>query len=613
MASNKLRVTDLEFDDIKSNLKTYLSSQSQFTDYDFDGSGMDVLLDILAYNTHYMGYYANMAVNEMFLDSASLRESVVSHAKHLNVIPSSFTAPTALLDITFTPSGSPVSLTIPKGQTFTSSINSTSYTFVTTSARTITPSGGVYSVSSLEIKEGTIINRKFDVNLSDTTQRFIIPNPNVDISTIKVRIENSDSDTTVVTWNNANDLDVTTIASTQKVFFVQEVEDQKHEILFGDDAVGAALKDGNVIYVEYLITNGDLANKASTFTSVGTIADLTSANYTITTASVATGGSGIESIESVKRNAPKLYQAQKRATTKEDYKAILLAERTDIESITVYGGEDASPAVYGKVFIAIKPVGNTAYSASTKDIIKTSILDKTNVVTVIPEIVDPIFYYIILDTTVNYDPVTLLTNEDTLKTNIKASIINHFTTDLQKFDSKFRHSVLTGTIDDTNSSIRNSKTIIKYQQRISPTTLGIAATYNLEFNTTLEKGTLTSTVFQASDGNTYTLWDNSEGKVRLVKSTYNSSTGAITIDVPNVFFVLPSGSTDLGTIDYTTGKVVMNNFTPHAISDGTTNIKVTVTPGINNQDITPLREQIITIDTEDAAAINITMVSETII
>ncbi len=613
MASNKLTITDLEFDDIKSNLKTYLKAQNQFSDYDFDGSGMDVLIDILAYNTHYMGYYANMAVNEMFLDSATLRESIVSHAKHLNVIPSSVKAPSAFLNMTFTTSGSPTSITIKKGTKFTTSVNSVSYTFVTPTATTIAPIGGVYSINNLEIKEGTFINSRFIVNLANTNQRFIIPNQNVDISTITVKIENSVNDSTIVTWKNANDLDVTTIASTQKVFFIQEVEDQQYEILFGDDAVGKALTDGNVIYIEYLTTNGIAANKASSFTAVGQVADLSSSNFSITGITAATGGTAVESSISVKRNAPKLYQAQKRATTKEDYKAILLAERPDIESITVYGGEDASPAVYGKVFIAIKPVGNTAYSAATKDVIKTSILDKTNVVTVIPEIVDPIFYYIIIDATVNYDPVTLLTNEDTLKTNINTSINNYFSGNVEKFDSKFRYSVLTKAIDDTNNSIRNSKTSIKYQQRISPETLGVAATYNLEFNTTLEKGTLTSTVFQASDGNTYTLWDNSAGKVRLVKSTYNSSTGAVTIDVPNVFFVLPSGSTDLGTIDYTTGKVVMNSFTPHAISDGTTNIKVTVTPGTNNQDITPLREQIITIDTDDTASVNITMVSETII
>jgi len=613
MASNKLTITDLEFDDIKSNLKSYLSAQSQFADYDFAGSGMDVLLDVLAYNTHYMGYYANMAVNEMFIDSASLRESVVSHAKHLNVIPASVTASTAYLDMTFTPSGSPLSLSIAKNTKFTTSISGRSYTFTTTANKTIYPIAGTYSVTDLPIREGTIVNKKYTVNLADTTQRFVVPNRNVDISTITVQVQNSSSDTAVTTWTNANALDVTTIASTQKVFWIQEVEEQKYEILFGDGAVGAQLADANIIFIEYLVTSGLASNKASSFTAVGTVAGLSSANYTLTVASAASGGAEIESVASLKTNAPKLYQAQKRATTKEDYKAILLGERSDIESITVYGGEDASPAVYGKVYIAVKPNGNTAFSAATKDAIKTSILKKTNVVTVTPEIVDPIFYYLLIDTTINYDPVTLLTNEDTLKSLISSTITNYFSTSLQKFDNKFRYSKLAGVIDDTNSSIRNSKTSIRYQMQIAPTTLAVAATYTMEFNTTLAKGTLTSTAFTASDGYTYTLFDDSLGVVKLIRSTYTSATDSIAVDSPVAYMTLADGSQNLGTIDYTTGKVVLNNFTPYTISDGKTYIKMIVTPGINNQDITPLREQIITTDSTDTAAINITMVAETIV
>ena len=613
MASNKLTITDLEFDDIKSNLKSYLSAQSQFADYDFAGSGMDVLLDVLAYNTHYMGYYANMAVNEMFIDSASLRESVVSHAKHLNVIPASVTASTAYLDMTFTPSSSPLSLSIAKNTKFTTSISGRSYTFTTTANKTIYPIAGTYSVTNLPIREGTIVNKKYTVNLADTTQRFVVPNRNVDISTITVQVQNSSSDTAVTTWTNANALDVTTIASTQKVFWIQEVEEQKYEILFGDGAVGAQLADANIIFIEYLVTSGLASNKASSFTAVGTVAGLSSANYTLTVASAASGGAEIESVASLKTNAPKLYQAQKRATTKEDYKAILLGERSDIESITVYGGEDASPAVYGKVYIAVKPNGNTAFSAATKDAIKNSILKKTNVVTVTPEIVDPIFYYLLIDTTINYDPVTLLTSEDTLKSLISSTITNYFSTSLQKFDNKFRYSKLAGVIDDTNSSIRNSKTSIRYQMQIAPTTLAVAATYTMEFNTTLAEGTLTSTAFTASDGYTYTLFDDSLGVVKLIRSTYTSATDSIAVDSPVAYMTLADGSQNLGTIDYTTGKVVLNNFTPYTVSDGKTYIKMIVTPGINNQDITPLREQIITTDSTDTAAINITMVAETIV
>ncbi len=611
MASNKITITDLEFDGIKSNLKNYLSSQSQFLDYDFEGSGMNVMLDVLAYNTHYMGYYANMVANEMFLDSASLRESVVSHAKHLNVIPNSVTAPQALLNMTFVPSGSPISITIAKDTKFTTSISGQSYIFTTTAATTIIPAGSEYSVTNLPIKEGKILNKSYTVDLANLTQRFIIPNANVDTSTISVQIQNSSSDSTVVTWTDGNSLDVTTITSNQKVYFLQEVEEGKYEIIFGDGAVGKQLADGNIIFIEYLVTKGSEANKASSFTAVGTVAGLSSANYTLSVAAVATGGAASESITSLKNNAPKLYQAQKRATTKDDYKAILLAERNDIESITIYGGEEASPAVYGKVYVAVKPTGNTSYSAATKDDIKNTILKKTNVVTVTPEIVDPIYYYLLVTTTVNYDPVTLLTNEDTLKSAINTSINSYFTNDLEKFDQKFRYSTLTKNIDNTNSAIRNSKTSIQYQLRVIPTTLGVTSTYTLEFNNPVTKSTVVSTAFTASDGNTYTLVDDGAGIIKLARSTY--TTTAVTVDSPVVYMILADGSENQGTIDYDTGKIVLNNFNPYTISDASTNIKLTVTPGTNNQDITPLREQILTTDTTDAVAINITMVAETIV
>ena len=607
MASNKIAITDLEFDTIKSNLKSYLSAQTTFQDYDFEGSGMDVLMDILAYNTHYMGYYANMIGNEMFMDSSSLRESVVSHAKHLNVIPTSVTSPTAYLNMTFTPTGSPVSLTIAKNTKFTTSISAISYTFTTTSATTILPAAGVYSVTNLAIKEGKILNKSYTVDLANTLQRFIIPNANVDTSTISVTVQNSSSDSTVVAWADGNSLDVTTITSSQKVYFLQEVEEGKYELIFGDGAVGKQLSDGNIIFIEYLVTGGVAANQASSFTAVGSVAGLTSANYTLTIATAASGGAVSESINSLKNNAPKLYQAQKRATTKDDYKAILLAERNDIDSITIYGGEDASPPVYGKVYIAIKPAGNTSYSNTAKDDIKTSILKKTNVVTVIPEIVDPIFYYLLITTTINYDPVTLLTSENTLKSEIDTSITNYFTTDLQKFDQKFRYSVLTKKIDNTDSAIRNSKTSLKYQMWITPVTLATVSTYTMEFNNPVTKGSISSTSFTASDGNTYSLIDDSAGVIKNTKITSG------VVDSPAVYFTLPDGSTTQGTIDYTTGKVVLSNFNPYTITDGTTSIKMNVTPGVNNQDITPLREQILTIDSTDSTAIVVNMVAETII
>lgn len=608
MPSNKLKITDLEFDTVKSNLKTFLKAQSQFQDYDFDGSGMSVLVDILAYNTHYMGYYANMLGNEMFLDSSSLRESVVSHAKHLNVIPTSKRAAKASLDFVFTPSGSPTSLTIAKNTKFTSSISGVAYTFTTNKTTSILRTvAGTYSTTGVEIVEGKILNKAYTVNGADTTQRFIIPNANVDTTTIAVTVQTSSTDSTVATYKDGNSYDVTTIKGTDKVYFLQEVEGQKYELTFGDGAVGKQLSDGNIVFIEYIVTSGTDANFASTFTAVGSVATLSSGNYTLTTNAAATGGSDIQTIESIQYQAPKLYAAQGRACTKEDYKAIVLEGRPDIESIAIVPGEDADPVQYGKVFIAIKPSGNNVFSTASKESIKTSILKKTNVVTVIPEIIDPVFFYLLIDVIVNYDPVSNLTDETTLKTNINTSIQSYLQTNLEKFDQKFRYSKLVQAIDNTNEAVRNNKTTIKYQQRVTPAALNTPATYTLYFNNAIEKDSLKSTKFTGTDGFTYVLWDDSEGNIKCAKIVDGVMVS------PKEFLVQPDGGTAQGTIDNATGKLKLNSFRPLAITDGSTSISVTVTPSINNSDITPIREQILTYDVADTASITISMVAETII
>jgi len=607
-SSDKLQITDLEFDGIKSNLVTFLKGQTKFQDYDFEGSGMAVLVDLLAYNTHYMGYYANMLGNEMFLDSSSLRESVVSHAKHLNVHPTSRKASRAKINITFTPTGSPVSLTIDKNTKFTSSIDGVAYTYATNKTTTIPRSStGTYSVTGLEIIEGRILNKAYSVVGADDTQRFVLPNPSIDISTITVNVQKSSTDSEVFTFADGNAIDVTTIKGTDRVYFLQEVEGGKYEITFGDGAVGRQLSDGNVVFIEYIVTNGTGGNFASTFTAVGSVAQLSSSQYTLTTNESATGGADAQGIESLKFQAPKLYQTQNRATTKYDYKAILLQERPDIESVTVYGGEDADPVQYGRVFIAVKLTGNNVLSETTKSSIKNSILKRVNVVTVEPIIVNPVFIYLIIDSTVNYDPITNLTDEDTLKININSSIENYLQTNLEKFDQKFRHSQLVQDIDNTNNSIRNNKTLIKYQQRIAPETLNVPQTYTLYFTNAIEKGSITSTSFTGTDGNTYSLVDDSLGNIKAAKTTNG------VVDTPKEYLIQSDGSTNQGTIDYTTGKIQLGSLRPLAITDGSSSIRFNVTPELNNSDITPLREQIITYDANEASSITINMVAETII
>ena len=609
-SSDKLQITDLEFDTIKGNLKTFLKSQSQFQDYDFEGSGMSVLVDLLAYNTHYMGYYANMLGNEMFLDSASLRESVVSHAKHLNVHPTSRRAAKAKLDIAFNPSSliQPNTYTINKDTRFTSSINGTSYTFTTNKTTTIFRSStGEYNAVGVEIVEGSILNKAYVVNGSDTSQRFVIPNPDVDISTVTVSVQKSANDSEVNTYKDGNSFDVTTIKGTDKVFFLQEVEGKKYELVFGDGVIGKQLSDGNIIFIEYVVTSGTDANFAKTFVAVGNIATLSSSQYVITTSEPATGGADIQSISSLQFQAPKLYQAQGRAITKYDYQAIVLQQRPDVESVTVYGGEDADTVQYGKVFIALKLTGDNILSTSSKLSIKESILSKVNVVTVEPVIIDPVFFYLIIESTVNYDPITNLTDEDTLKTNIGTNIKLYLQKNLEKFNQKFRYSQIVQDIDNTSNSIRNNKTTIKYQQRLSPAILNSPQTYILNFNNKLEKGSISSTSFTGSDGNVYSLIDDLKGNVQAARTTSG------VVDTPHEYLVQTDGSDNQGIINYDTGKISLNSLVLSLITDGSNYVKINTTPEINNSDITPLREQILTYDSSQSSSIIINMVAETII
>ena len=642
--SDKIQVTDLEFDGIKSNLKAYLSAQSQFQDYDFEGSGMSVLLDILAYNTHYMGYYANMLGNEMFLDSATLRESIVSHAKAMGVTPTSVKPATAKLDFVFTPGSLPPSLTIEKNTKFVSKINGLKYKFVTTKSTTVPRSvNDTYAVTGIEIMEGAVLTKSYTVDASDPIQRFIIPNADVDLDTLIVNIQTSASNSKVDTFTNGNNIDVTTVKSTDRVYWVHEIEKSHYEITFGDGAVGRQLSDGNIIFIEYLVTSGSVANGANLFNANTTVAGLNPSQYIQSTNTAAIGGSDIQSNDSLKFLTPKLYSAQKRACTADDYKAILLEQRPDIESITTYGGEDADPIQYGKVFIAIKPTGNTVYSDIAKEAIINDVLKQTNVVTVIPELVDPTFFYLQLDVTINYDPITNLTDEVTLKSNINASIQNYLQDNLEKFDQKFRYSQLTREIDNTDSSIRNNKTMVRYAQRIYPATFGVPAAYTIDFNNPILQGCFKSTQFVASDGQTYQLVDDTVGNVKIVRLSTGTLTGTAWIndyskghihrvDTTGTLhtgkyhyeeehatgsqlleqMILPDGTTNVGSIDYAAGRITLVNFTPYAITSGDAYIKLSVHPQVTTSDVQPLREQILTYDVNDLESIVIKMVSEII-
>ena len=301
MASNKLEVSELDFDAIKLNLKTFLQNQSEFQDYDFEGSGFAVLLDLLAYNTHYLGFNANMLANEMYLDSADVRKNIVSIAKMLGYTPTSAKAPSALIDITMNNvTGSPATITAAKGTVFTTTVDGTSYQFVTNSETIISPTNGVYKFESLQIFEGTLVTFKYTVDSSDVDQRFIIPTLNADTTTLKVSVQNSASDTTTNTYSKATSF--TSLNDESKVYFLQESDEGKFEVYFGDGIVGKSLTDGNIIILEYVVTNKTEANGASAFTLSGTIDGLS--DVSISTVSNAQGGSEPQTKESIRFNAP---------------------------------------------------------------------------------------------------------------------------------------------------------------------------------------------------------------------------------------------------------------------------------------------------------------------
>ena len=336
MANNnkRIQVSELDFDAIKSNLKTFLQGQTEFQDYDFEGSGLSVLLDVLAYNTHYNGIYTNLAVNECFLDSASKRASVVSLAKMLGYMPRSASCATATVTATVTsPTSSPSTVTIPAMQPFTTSIDNVSYTFYNRSAVTTALASGAYTFTGLVLTEGTPLQYKYTMAPG---VRFIIPNANADLNTLTVSVQQTSSSDVYEVYTRADT--ITEITELSHVYFVKEIDDGLYEISFGNDNLGIALSNGNVVTLDYMVSSLEEPNSASSFTYGGVT--LAGSSLSVTATAAASGGASSESIDEIKFNAPKYYAAQNRAVTPDDYKAIILKNFPEAQTISVWGGED---------------------------------------------------------------------------------------------------------------------------------------------------------------------------------------------------------------------------------------------------------------------------------
>jgi hypothetical protein len=595
MASNKLTVSELDFDNIKTNLKTFLQGQSEFQDYDFEGSGFAVLIDLLAYNTHYLGFNANMLANEMYLDSADIRKNIVSLAKMLGYTPNSPRAPVADLSIRVNnvPSTT-TSLTLDKGTTFTTSVNNTSYQFVTNQSYIIQPTAGVFNFSSVKLYEGTLVTFKYTVDTNDVDQKFIIPSDNADTSTLKVSIQTSASDTTTEVYSLATSL--SELNDTSKVYFLQESENERYEIYFGDGILGKKPIDGNIIILEYIVTNKTEANGASAFELSGDIGGFS--NVTITTTSNAANGSEAQSKESIRYNAPLQYTAQDRAVTSKDYETIVKSVYANAQSVSAWGGEDDETPQYGVVKIAIKPISGSSLTTSTKESIKTQ-LRKYNVVSVRPEIVDPETTSILLTSNVKFNAQTTSKDSETLKSNVISTLTNYNTNTLNQFDGVFRYSKIVGLIDNTDTSIVSNITTIKMRKDFTPL-IGTSSKYNVYFRNALYNphtghnssagGILSSTGFKI-DGDTtniYFLDDDGNGNVRRYSLSDSVRTYA---------------NSTQGTIDYSTGAITINSLNVSVVENirgaASTVIELTVTPSSN--DVVPVRDQILNIDTANSS------------
>jgi len=590
---HRLDISELDFENIKSSLKRFLSNQTQFKDYDFEGSSMAVLLDLLAYNTHYLAYNANFVANEMFMDTAQLRSSVASLAKLVGYTPNSARAPIADLKLVIN-DGTGSTITIPAGTKFSSAIDGLTYTFVTIGDHVVQPVDGVYTAQSLEVYEGTYVSYNYTFDSSDIDQRFLIPSDRADSTTISVAVQNSASDVTTATYTKATS--ITQLDGTSKVFFLQEAEDGQYEIYFGDGVIGKKLDDGNIISISYVVTNKTEANAATSFSLQGSISGFT--DVTITVNSEAQGGAEPESLPSIKTNSANFYASQDRAVTVEDYKVKTKQLYANVQSVSAWGGEDNDVPFYGRVYISILPTSGSNLTESTKSRIVTE-LKKFSVASVTPVIVDPEITNIILRSSIKFDQSGTTKVADTIKSDVITTITNYNANTLQSFDNMFRHSKVVGLIDDTDESILSNVTTVQLRKSFTPT-LGSSQKYSIAFSNALYNphsghamaggGILSSTGFKI-DGNTtdvFFLDDDGNGNVRRYKMDGSARSYA---------------NSTQGTIDYSSGLVEINSLNVSNIENirgaASTVIEITVKP--NSNDIVPIRNQVLEIDVANSS------------
>ena len=584
-----VQVSNLDFNEIKTALKEYLRTQSDFTSYDFEGSAMSVLLDTLAYNTYYSAFNANMLVNEMFLDSATLRDNVVALAKQLGYRPKSVVAPMA--KVTFQvnyPQTAPKIAKLRKGTGFTTTFDDTLYSFVAIDDHTAPVENGTAYFDAIPVYEGTVLTTQYTVSTANKSQRFILQNPSIDISSIRVKVFESAQATGFATYEYSdNILDVT---PDSKVFFLEEIEDERYELFFGDGVLGAALDNGNKVEITYLTTNGAGTNGAKTFTFNGVLTDLFNVAGYVTqvmgiTAEPANGGADIESISKIKYNAPKYFGTQDRAVTAADYAAIVRNIYPAVSDIITFGGEEDEPPEYGKVKIVVKPTNASFLSSTTKrDIVAQ--LKKYMVASVTPEVIDPSILYVEATTGVYYNTSITTLKPEEVRNKVVSSIENYLAqSTVEKFNGKFRFSKFVSVIDNADKSINSNTTGIMMRKDFFPQ-INSSSFYEVCYQNAFDKEcdgpTIMSTGFKVTEFPTYTVYfEDRDGIVYLYR--LDSLTGEKLIL-----------NDSLGTVDYAKGEVKLYDLTIVEGSYGDNRIEIRVKPLSN--DISASREVYLDVD-----------------
>ena len=587
---DNISITELDFFAAKDALKNYLKGQTQFRDYDFDGSNMNVLLDVMSYNTYMNNFYTNMAYSEMFLDTAQTRQSAISHAKELNYLPRSCISSAARVQIDISPNDAPSFIIIPKGTKFTGRTGNTAYTFSTDRSYTVTQVDGLYCVSNISIYEGKLVTEYYTAT-SGTTQRFILNNTDVDTSSISVAVRASAAAGAVSTEFTRKD-SIFGVISTDPVFYIQPTDSDSYEITFGKDVFGKQPVVNNVIEVSYRISSKTAPNGIRTFTSE----NIAGYPVTITTIAKSDGGTDRESIESIRFFAPKSIQIQDRAVTESDYEIILKNQFPEIQTISVYGGEELTPPRYGRVVVAVDVQNAEGVSENSKNAYYTYLKERCPI-GIEPIVISPEFMFLNVDAKVYYNTKTTTASESDIRVAAKAAIVAYSTNNLSDFRKTFRFSKLGYDIDKSNANILSNDTEVLAIIPINPV-LNTATSYTLNFKNILITDHLLTDNESIADH---------KPAIKSSQFTYNGKTAFIQDNGAGVLQILRTTSTgfvylnrNIGSVNYVTGQIIITNLSVSAFIGA----EIKIYGRTASKDIAAPKDRIITIREQD---INITV------